>query len=543
MPPNNSNKQTLENTDVTSGKRLGQLSLRVRGCVFRRGCWFLLLGLWASIVATSLNFSWLEIRRHNLEVATAGARNMFRMVVLTRLWNAKHQGVYVPTDEEIRPNPYLHHPRRDLKTTDGINLTMINPAFMTRLIAEVAAQERGVQFHITSLRPIRPDNKADPWETQALNRFEEGVQEVTELLPSESGMQYRYMAPLPVVQACLKCHADQGYKLNDIRGGISVTQPYTPFETAARQIFRLEIIKHLTVFLLVAAAGWWLLSQLRWRWMALENNIRELHRTRDKLVQSENLASLGRMVAGFAHELNTPVGVAVGAISHAEQSLNAMDSLIRQDEVSEEAIQAQVDTLRESSSLALSNLRRAANLVSSFKRSSIDQVSENPRLFAVREIIDDVLLSLHNQLKRMPVDIEVDCPAELMVDGQPGYYDQLITNLVQNSLIHGFADGTRQGRIRIRVRVESDGRLGIHFSDDGAGMQEAVNAKAFEPFFTTRRGQGSSGLGLYICHQLATGRLQGEISCTSALGKGTRFDILIPAQLRNTAGHVSEYKP
>ncbi len=502
-----------------------------RDCIFNRRCWLLLLGLWTAVVGASLYLSRAEIQRHNLEVAAAGARNMFRMVVLTRLWNASHRGVYVPVDDTIQPNPYLDHPRRDLKTYSGIDLTMVNPAYMTRLIAEVAAREKGVQFHITSLWPIRPANAADEWETGALRQFEQGVKEVSALTSSESGMLYRYMAPLPVVGACLKCHERQGYKLDDIRGGISVSQPYAPFEAAAIQTFRLELAKHLGVLLLVAIAGWWLLEQLRRRWMALESNIQELHLTRDKLVQNENMASLGRMVAGFAHEVNTPVGVAVGAISHSEDALRDMERLIEQDEVSEEDIRANLDILHQSSTLALSNLQRAANLVRSFKRSSIDQISEHTRLFNLRELIDDVLLSLHNRLKKLPLDVTVDCPRGLVIDGQPGYYDQLLTNLLQNSIHHAFGDGSVAGSIRIEAGRQADGRLRIGFADDGAGMEKTVADKVFEPFFTTRRGQGSSGLGLYICHQISTGRLQGEINCSSAPGNGTRFEILLPAKI------------
>ncbi len=515
------------NAKDQSPSGLGRL---IRGCVFNRGCWLLLILCWALVVSSSLYLTYQEIRRHNLELANAGARNMFNMVVLTRLWNASHRGVYVPVDEHIQPNPYLDHPRRDLKTTSGIDLTMINPAYMTRLIAEIAAQNRGVQFNITSLHPIRPANAADPWETLALRQFEQGVSEVSQLLDGKDGPEYRYMAPLPVVKACLKCHDDHGYEIGDIRGGISVSQPYEPFRAAAQRTFTLELFKHVGAFLLVSAAGWWLIHQLRRSWMDLEDNITELHKTRDKLVQSENLASLGRMVAGFAHEVNTPIGVAVGAISHGEEALNVMDRLIRQDEVSEEEIQGQLSVLRDSSTLAMSNINRAANLIRSFKRTSIDQVSEHARIFELCEIIDDVLLSMRNSLKKTGILIHVDCPAGLKINGHPGYYDQLLTNLLQNSLHHGYGDGARSGEIRIQVAIDQQGWLSMRYSDDGHGMDKQTLDKVFEPFFTTRRGKGSSGLGMYICHQLATARLGGEISCTSEPGQGCRFDIRIPAE-------------
>jgi diguanylate cyclase (GGDEF)-like protein/PAS domain S-box-containing protein len=150
---------------------------------------------------------------------------LFHLVELTRDWNASHGGVYAPVTEETQPNPYLKHPKRDVVTTDGMRLTLVNPAYMTRQIAEVAERVDGVKFHITSLNPLRPANAADPWETEALRLFEQGRNEVL-MEQNIAGMPvHRYMAPLFVKQSCLKCHADQGYKLGDVRGGISVTMP------------------------------------------------------------------------------------------------------------------------------------------------------------------------------------------------------------------------------------------------------------------------------------------------------------------------------
>jgi PAS domain S-box-containing protein len=151
---------------------------------------------------------------------------LFRLVELTRDWNAQHGGVYVRVTENTQPNPYLEHPKRDLETVDGIRLTMVNPAFMTRQIAEIAEAADGVKYHITSLKPIRPANAADPWEAAALAGFEKNTQlDLLELVQTEAGPVHRYMAPLIVKQACLACHARQDYKVGDVRGGISVTMP------------------------------------------------------------------------------------------------------------------------------------------------------------------------------------------------------------------------------------------------------------------------------------------------------------------------------
>lgn len=171
--------------------------------------------------------------RHDIEdieqgvgaIARERGAALFALVELARDWNALHGGVYVPVTDYTQPNPYLKAPRRDVTTTDGVALTMVNPAFMTRQIAEIAARKAGVQLHITSLNPIRPANAADAWETETLASFNAGAKERLSLVGEGEARVFRYMAPLWVKAACLKCHEAQGYKVGDLRGGISVTMP------------------------------------------------------------------------------------------------------------------------------------------------------------------------------------------------------------------------------------------------------------------------------------------------------------------------------
>ena len=183
---------------------------------------YLLVGLLTGFLLSS---EFKDIDERMATLARERGSVLFHLVELTRDWNALHGGVYVPVTETTQPNPYLKHPRRDLQTVDGVRLTMINPAYMTRQIAELAEQSDGVRYHITSLRPIRPANAPDPWESRALKSFEEGRSEVLELVTDAHGARHRYMAPLIVKHQCLKCHADGGYKLGEIRGGISVSMP------------------------------------------------------------------------------------------------------------------------------------------------------------------------------------------------------------------------------------------------------------------------------------------------------------------------------
>ena len=182
----------------------------------------LIVFLWLALIG---GFAWwniVQIRQFHLQENLKAARSFFDIIVTAREWNALHGGVYVPITDEIQPNPYLDVSDRDIVTIDGVTLTKINPAYMTRLIAEIARQNNNVYFHITSLDPIRPGNIAEPWEREALLLFEKNDQEEYYELNTSSQVFY-YMAPLITQESCLQCHEKQGYQVGDIRGGISVS--------------------------------------------------------------------------------------------------------------------------------------------------------------------------------------------------------------------------------------------------------------------------------------------------------------------------------
>ncbi|HQD56859.1 MAG TPA: sensor histidine kinase [Candidatus Competibacteraceae bacterium] len=279
----------------------------------------------------------------------------------------------------------------------------------------------------------------------------------------------------------------------------------------------------------VFGIGAWLLALSRRRLQdsvtTLNTKVQELEDTRHELVQNEKMASLGRMVAGFAHEINTPIGIAVGAASHMSMAVKEIGTQLQAEEVREEDLTANLDAIHTAADLTLSNLQRAARLVQSFKRTSADQASEQARCFTVAEMVDDVLNSLGNIFKHTAIRFAVDCPPDLVIYGKPGVYAQILTNLLLNSHIHAFAEGSEPGIIRIWVRQLLEKWLWLIFEDDGRGMDETTRQRVFEPFFSTRRQHGGTGLGLYICHNLVTNELKGTIDCQSHLGQGTRWII------------------
>jgi diguanylate cyclase (GGDEF)-like protein/PAS domain S-box-containing protein len=221
-------------------------------------------------VIASCAVEWRQADANMQSMARERGAALFRLVELARDWNARHGGVYVQVTAATPSNPYLEHERRDVVTRDGLALTMINPAYMTRQIAEIAQQAEGIQLHITSLKPLRPANAADPWETAALQRFEAGLTEIVELIPGATPV-HRYMAPLKVTEACLGCHSNQRYQLGQIRGGISVTMPAADL-LAIRDGVRIRSgAIHLLMFAVVAALLDLLVRRTRRHVLALES--------------------------------------------------------------------------------------------------------------------------------------------------------------------------------------------------------------------------------------------------------------------------------
>ncbi len=267
----------------------------------------------------------------------------------------------------------------------------------------------------------------------------------------------------------------------------------------------------------------------------LEEAQQQLGETRNSLTQAEKLASLGRLVAGVAHELNTPIGIALTAISHLEDVVAALDKAVATGKLTRSQLTEHQDTLRDSALLVHSNIGRAADLVQSFKRVAVDQASEERRDFLLGAYIDEVLQSLAPRLRGEPHRVRVECPTGIHMDSYPGALFQVLTNLIINALIHAFEPQT-QGTITILVRELPDDQVELRFQDDGRGVPAAHMDRLFEPFFTTNRARGGSGLGLHIVFNLVTQSLHGSISVTSAEGRGTCFTLTLPRHLPQEEG-------
>jgi signal transduction histidine kinase len=263
---------------------------------------------------------------------------------------------------------------------------------------------------------------------------------------------------------------------------------------------------------------------------ALESALAALQEAQSELVRQEKLASLGRLVAGVAHEINTPLGICVTATSHLVQELKLTREELEAGEMTEDSLQQFLEIIDQSLRIMTTNTQRAAALVRSFKQVAVDQSSDDIRSFRLKSYLDEVLLSLQPKLKGRPVKVELMCADDIEIESFPGAVSQIVTNLVVNSLVHGF-ERDQAGLIRMAVALE-DGQVVFDYSDDGAGMDQAMLSKLFDPFFTTRRGQGGSGLGAHILYNLVTGALGGTVKVESAPGAGLRYRLRFPRSRR-----------
>ena len=267
----------------------------------------------------------------------------------------------------------------------------------------------------------------------------------------------------------------------------------------------------------------------------LQQALDDLKLAQHQLVQTEKLAALGGLVAGIAHEINTPLGVGLTAASHLDSEARRFEQRTAEAaDLDRDQVTRFATTARNSSQMVLRNLRRASELVRSFKQVAVDQSSEQLRCFDLAGYMDEIMLSLQPQLKRQPHQVELAIRPSIVMTTYPGALYQVLVNLIMNSLIHAF-EADQPGRIRIEATPVDD-TVHLVFSDDGRGMAAEVADHIFEPFFTTRRGQGGSGLGLHIAHNLVTGVLGGTIRVDTAPGRGARFEMQLPKSRQDKPG-------
>lgn len=468
---------------------------------------FMILYLvWGIILAALYVFSISTTIHYNREIVKEASRAFFLEIVTTRSWNASHGGVYLMVNEHVQPNPYLKDSLRDLTTTNGLSLTKVNPAYMTRQISEIARTKEGILSHITSLNPIRPANKPDDWERKALGNFEQGAQEQFEMIEKDSSNMFRYMAPLLVEPSCLDCHAKQGYTLGQIQGGISITTQSEGFFTAIQQ----QIITRSVIFFVLFSLGF---IGIFFFQRIVNRQFRIIQNQNNELIRG-NLEK-DRLFSIMAHDLRAPLS----GIHGLSNILSEEHDSLSQDE------QMKITRSIYKSADAMIKLTEDLILWYSNRKGTLQYT---PELFHVHALVDEVLDVFIEKMDQKEISVTVDIPAGLAVYADINMAETMLRNLVNNALKFT----PRGGSVEIRATdAKQPDFIELSVKDSGIGMDQETADHLFDQDFNPSRSgtenEKGTGLGLAICRDFVK-KNEGQIQVISTPGVGSRFILTLP---------------
>jgi signal transduction histidine kinase len=470
---------------------------------------------WTAIAAVSLSWNHWQHRVEARALAITFARTSFEKDVIYRTWNSRHGGVYAPVTEETPPNPHLTNiPERDIVTPSGRKLTLINPAYMTRQVFEIG-RERGTAYgHITSLDPIRPENAPDQWERRALEAFEKGAVETSSIETMEDREFLRLMRPLRAEENCLPCHGFQGYRVGDVRGGISVSVPMAPLHAVVASTHQSLIVAH-GIFWLIGLAG------IGLGWSRLSSQIRQRQSAEEAMRRAKEQAEFANsakteFLANTSHELRTPLNAIIGfsEVMGAE-TLGAMGNA------------RYLEYARDISETGKHLLERINDIL------DVSQIEEG------KIVIDDAQIDVPRLVEasvrllgKRATNAGLTIDSRIQPDLPPLIGDalrvkQILVNLLTNAVKFTPAGGT----VSLTVEVDATGCFRFTVTDSGIGIAVGDLDTVFSSFgqlegHLTRVHDGF-GLGLPLARKL-TELHGGTLELQSQPGIGTTVSVRFP---------------
>ena len=466
------------------------------------------------------------------------ARMLSRQILLTRRWVADHDGLFVIKKPGVESNPFLAS--SEIVDQSGQVYVKRNPALVTRELSDYASQVDFCRFRVTSLRPVNPANTPDAFERQSLLDFETGKEEAFEISQGEKGRTLRYMTPLKVEESCLSCHAEHGYQVGNIRGGLSLEVPIAWADQAIARNNRFLLLLGLAAFAATALALFLFMDHLVVKRLArlsgamgdypqhpldpenlpteadeigdlsrnffdlgqrLEKSQGELARTREKMFHNEKMAAIGQLAAGIAHEINNPLGGMRNCLKSIKESPDDREMRDRYLDLLDKGLMRIAHIVRQ-----LLNFGRETPITP--KETDIDAL--------IKACFE--LLSFH--LKNIDLQFDLGISSPYLLDGE--VLKQALINIGLNA-VQAMPEG---GSLLVRSREETEW-LVLQIKDSGPGIPPDYLGRIFEPFFTTKQPGSGTGLGLSVSFSLIK-RMGGHIEVESHPGEGSNFTITLP---------------
>ncbi len=486
------------------------------------------------LIGSSLAWNITQEYETARQLAKVEAKGSYNKDLVFRRWASLHGGVYVPITDSIKPNPHLNFlGEQNVTTTTGKKLTLINPAYMTRLVFQLGAEHYGQKGHITSLNPIRPENKADAWETKALKLFEKGETEYSSIEKIDGEDYMRLMQPMHVEQSCLKCHSDQGYKLGDIRGGISVSIPVSNYKNIVQARIKSMSYTHLLTYFIIiffSALGYRrIIMEMKKRNKAqkiiLQNDSillqqnNDLRIAKEKAIESDRLKTV--FLQNMSHEIRTPMNAIMGfssllpAYFDDKKCLKEYSTIIMQ---------------------RCDDLLCIINDILDISKIESKQITTHIEECKLGDVIDSINYFFTEELGRQEreninlviTNLEI---SNFTFRADFGKLKQILGNLISNAIKF-----TVKGSIEIGFKINEKEQLEFYVADVGIGIHEKDQELIFERFAQVEQGAnriyGGTGLGLSIVKGLVDS-LSGKIHLQSELNKGSIFTVYLPQLSKN----------
>jgi signal transduction histidine kinase len=480
---------------------------------------------WTAIIMAATFYTHYHIYEHTIEKARIEARTLFEVNLVYRRWFAAHGGVYVPVTDDFKPNPYLTVPKRDVETTCGDNLTLVNPAWMTRIVFKMLEEQSPIapRNRITSQRYLNPINKPDEWEEKALLAFEKGQKEASEITniygkPYNGSLYLRLMKPVYVEQGCLKCHGYQGYRVGDLRGGIGIAVPMKPY----LQIKNKELGGAYAVMILM-----WVVGTIAI--IFFTRNIRRQQEEKLDLQQARHRA-MKEMLVAIMHNWRQPlnrIGLSVQSIEDAHAYGDLDDR-----------------KLKETVSFAMQELQLMSRGIDIFR--DMLNTTEKEKSVEIKKALGEVVSFLQPQLKENNIAYRFTChvhhkttedvsqitPCKEMtvITTYENEFKQVILAVLNNSIEairemrnKGLVDGNERGVLSVDFYKKAD-KIVIQITDNGGGIPDSVMDRIYDPYFTTKEESLYQGLGLYVAKTLLENLMNGSLKVKNIEG-GTRVTI------------------